>query len=294
MRKFKLILVAIFLLLSIGILAACDSYVPYPDDYFADMRLEDNTISQDANIRVMSANVLVHIKGWGGTPVAPRAQMFAESVKHYRPDVVALQEFCGCWYKRLPEQLADYSMLDTKNRDYTTMMYNNKTMRLIDQGILRYSKESNKNCRFVVWGAFERIADGKRVIVTSTHWDLGMEENKVEMRNTQIVELANLIDELASKYNAPVIAVGDFNAQEKTISEAAQSYIDFIAKANVIDSKFADGITARLSKDADYSAESYDHLFIKGEIQPITFGLLDKGYYDIVSDHPLIYLDAKI
>lgn len=267
----------------------------YPQWAFDNLKAENATRADGTDVRIMSANVLVHIKGWGGTPVRPRAQQFAEVLKHYLPDVVALQELCEVWHKMLIPQIADtYELMDEKKSDYTNMIYNTKTVKLVDNGILRYSKESNKRCRYVVWGVFEKLDSGKRFAVTSTHWDLGMEDKKVEMRNTQIEELDALIRQIEQDYQVPVFAAGDYNALEKDVNNAADSYQRFLSESKTTDSKFTEGIALNIGVNTTFEEESWDHIFIKGNVKPLGFTILANDFYDSMSDHYPIYLDAAL
>ncbi|MEG0546957.1 MAG: endonuclease/exonuclease/phosphatase family protein [Oscillospiraceae bacterium] len=267
----------------------------YPNWAFESLKKENAEMSKEANIRIMSSNVLVHIKGWGGIPVKPRAQQFAEVLHHYTPDVVALQEMCKDWYKLLPPQISDtYAMLDTKPADYTTMIYNTKTLKLLEQGIFRYTKESNKNCRFIVWGVFEKLETGEKFAVTSTHWDFGMQESKIEMRTVQVKEQSELVAKLANDYGVPVFTAGDFNSFEKEKKECADSYNEFLEISGMVDSKFVDGVEKKFGPKTTYETETWDHIFITGKVKPITFNILANDFYEDMSDHPMIYLDAKI
>lgn len=251
--------------------------------------------AEGSNVRIMSANVLVHIKGWGGTPVEPRAEVFSAMLSHYLPDVVALQEFCRDWHKLLPPQIEqDYEVVDNKKSDYTTMIYNKNTLNMIDSGVLRYSKESNKNCRFVVWGVFEKTATGERFAVTSTHWDFGMEEKKIEMRDAQVTELADLVKKLNTDYNAPVFACGDYNCYERDIENGAESYQKFAEVSGMRDSKFIDNITLNIGKAAAFEEESWDHIFVTDGAEIKSFSILAEDYSKEFSDHFPIFTDAKI
>lgn len=256
---------------------------------------ENSDRAEGSNVRIMSANVLVHIKGWGGTPVEPRAKVFAQMLNNYLPDVVALQEVCRDWHKYLPSQIEDtYELVDTKKSDYTTMIYNKKALKMIDSGVLRYSKESNKNCRFVVWGVFERIETGEKFAVTSTHFDLGMEEKKVEMRNTQIQELSELVEKLKTDYDVPVFACGDYNCFEYDKENGAESYQKFIDVSTMRDAKFVDGIIKNIGTATTFEEESWDHIFITDNVIINSFNILATDYYEVMSDHFPIYVDAKV
>ena len=119
MRKYNTFLIVILVAILAVVLSGCalsakDCYV-FGDEEFKELWKEDNSKLDESAFRIMSANVLVHIKDWGGEPVKPRAHRFAEAVKHYAPDVIGMQEMCSEWYKYLLPQLSDYQVIEKKN-----------------------------------------------------------------------------------------------------------------------------------------------------------------------------------
>ena len=97
------------------VLSPEDCYV-FSQEEFVSLYKEDNSFSDSEAIRIMSANLLVHFKDWGGSPVKPRAHRFAQAVKHYAPDVIGAQEMCGDWYKYLlPQIKEDYQVVEDRN-----------------------------------------------------------------------------------------------------------------------------------------------------------------------------------
>lgn len=295
MKKKSLVIVAtIILTLLTFSLTACkkDLTKIYPDWAFDGLRQEDASFAEGANVRVMSANVLVHISGWGGTPVQQRAEMFSALLQHYSPHVVGLQEYCEDWNTMLPQLNSDYKLLNTTRQDYTTMIYNTKTVNLLEQGILRYSKESNKNCRFVVWGLFELKESQKRFVVTSTHWDFGMESKKVQMRTTQANELSSLIKELAEKYSATVFATGDYNVLRDSKNDGSESYDYFLKTSGCTDSK---NVAEQLKIGTTFKENNaWDYIFTYNNPKILKFEALANRFFDDISDHSFIYVDSKI
>lgn len=97
-------------------------------------------------------------------------------MKHYAPDVIGMQEMCSEWYKYLLAQLSDYQVIEKKNslfmENRSAIIYNTSKLNLIESGLKKYTKGDKNGCRAVTYGVFERISDGKRIIVTSTHLDL--------------------------------------------------------------------------------------------------------------------------
>lgn len=69
----------------------------------------------DADVRIMSANLLVSYKSWGGEPVKPRAKQFTEFVQKTAPDVIGAQEVCGDWHACLKANLPNYEIVHPQN-----------------------------------------------------------------------------------------------------------------------------------------------------------------------------------
>ena len=196
------------------------------------------SLATGADIRVMSYNTLVDNDeangGWSwGKPLANRAEKAAAAINHYKPDVIGLQENNYNWHVALRKLLPDYdyvnadvpmmSPLEKKEslgkKDWmcTTMMYNTKTLELVDRELYGYS------CNY--WGCIQRMrylsmalfkvkATGEMFVFTSTHFDA---ENKADGRGqanrvTQAGEMAENIQRYKETYGCPIISTGDFNS----------------------------------------------------------------------------------
>ena len=155
-------------------------------------------------------------------------------MKHYAPDVIGMQEMCSEWYKYLLAQLSDYQVIEKKNslfmENRSAIIYNTSKLNLIESGLKKYTKGDKNGCRAVTYGVFERISDGKRIIVTSTHLDLirmkDYEKEKSIMLS-QVDELFEIIDSLKAKYaNVPIFMTGDYNSMEHENSRFAGTEYD--------------------------------------------------------------------
>ncbi len=60
--------------------------------------LEKSLFQNNSDIRVMSSNLLVGYKSWGGKPVKPRAKQYISLIEKFAPDVIGIQEMCDGWY----------------------------------------------------------------------------------------------------------------------------------------------------------------------------------------------------
>ena len=303
MKKFKRIaFLGLVFSISLFSLVGCSpkTGVMLPSWAYDGLMSEDSELVADANLRIMSYNVLV--AAWGGDDLLPesmsnkssvRAEMLSKVLAHYTPDVVGLQEFCESWHKSFKGYMGDYAMTLTKNSNYTTIIYNTKTVKLLESDVLEFSKHNSKKMRYVNWALFERLESKQKFIVLNSHLDFG--KNK-DMQEVQIKEYANLVLDLEKKYNCPIFALGDYNAMEKNEKEASDIYKSFMDISKAKDAKYDyDNIVKLCGSECKYEDESWDHIFIKGDsVLPTAFNVLSNKFYTSLSDHYPIYVDVKL
>lgn len=270
-----------------------------PEWVYASMDAEDNSYIGGASLRIMSYNVLV--EAWGGDdivgvptsePTMVRADMFGYMLKHYKPDVVGLQEVCEKWHKYLPDFMGNYRMLAKKSSNYTTMIYNTETLELIENGMHKFSEHTSGLMRYIVWGLFKEKASGKEFIVTTTHLDFG--ENKKEIQQKQIEETKELVSELTARFDVPAFITGDFNALEYSEEDASDVYKAMLKDGYSFDAKFVEGIVKRSKSEESFALESWDHIFVKGDAKVTSFTILDREIYDSMSDHYPVFAEVVL
>lgn len=280
----------------------------YPENF---EEMLENSYSQrnaETDIRIMSFNMLVHIAGWGGTPVEPRAKMFTAVLDKYAPDVIAAQEVCSDWHKVLKANIFDdYEVIHPKinvfSYNKTPIFYNKNSLKLLESGYVPFSVGDDNGCRAVTWGLFEIRSTGKKIIVTDTHLDLirsGKEKEQLAIMNTQADELIELTERLFSQYNCPLIACGDYNSQENGTDLSGNPLGEFAAceiyeklAAAMTDVKYSEDVNIISHKDNVYEP-TWDHIFSKGDVAPNDFFILSDDIYLQMSDHYAIIADIKI
>lgn len=260
-------------------------------------------LTDGADIRIMSANILVRYKGWGGTPVKSRALMFAEVLNKYKPDVAAIQEACSDWHKCIEKTVGDtYEFVqprfDLFRTSLTTMIYNKNTLNLVDSGRVKYSQGDGPQHRAITWAVFETKEDGKRFAAISTHFDLLRlkdTEKEYDIIFSQAEELFSFIDELSEKYDCPVFSAGDYNACETQgdIGEAAGVLIYEKVAEKLSDVKY-------MTENRMYGTEigendpCWDHIFLSGNAEIKAFRILSDSYLSPLSDHYPIFTDISL
>ena len=283
----------------------------YPEGFEEALAEYDFSRGEDVDVRVMSYNILAHMKSWGGSPVPPRAKMLIKIIEETTPDVMGVQEMSSDWHKALGENLPEgYEVLhpdiDILNKNKSPIIYNKEKLELIESGYQAYKEGDENGCRAITWGLFTVKKTGKYVIVTNTHLDLireGKEEKELEIMNKQADELIAKIEELYSQYSCAVIACGDYNCMESGDIPDYSGKAQGVYAAEVIykklagyftDAKYCDGAVLSCRDVQVASAPTWDHIFVKGDAVARTFFVLDGEEFENLSDHYAIFADFKL
>lgn len=262
----------------------------------------DASLANDAEIRIMSANLLVGYKSWGGWEVKPRAKMFCEVLDTYKPDVIGLQEVCDGWFAALRNMPDGYKIITPLATgvfvNMTALAYNSNTLELIENGKIVFNEGNNPRLRRVVWGLFEVKTTGKRFVATSTHFDLMSSDGDSEKKSimqSEADKFIKLSNELREKYSVPVISTGDYNAMERTPEtrpvDAPEIY-EYLADT-FTDCKFA-AENRKCGNAWALEQPVYDHIFLNGEAKVKNYELLSGDYLSTMSDHYPIYADIEL
>jgi endonuclease/exonuclease/phosphatase family metal-dependent hydrolase len=194
--------------------------------------------------RIMFYNILFMGSASGYTfPPEARDYLQIEMLKLYRPDVVGFQEFrtgtiVGVNGETIGERDRFMAMLDelgyvptilqgderidnaTKSC-YVPVYYNPETTELIESDFYTYASQSNnmpkdyfntpqsiRDTKSMTWAVFKEKASGRQYIVVNTHM-AGQSEN---LSDCQAMEAIATINELCSRYDAPLFMGGDLNS----------------------------------------------------------------------------------
>lgn len=273
-----------------------------PDGFDQAMQQVDST-KQDDEVRIMTSNLLVHYKSWGGTDARPRAKMFFETVHTYQPDVIGVQEVSDQWYDCLMRNKGNYEMLYPVSTGalmrMTALMYNADTLNLIGKGQMKYDEGNDARLRRAVWGIFESKETGKQFAVISTHFDC-IRENEEELMlsymKTQVKQINEISDSIKEEYGVPVFCVGDFNTMNQgegvnPIMDAPEIYEELCR--TLTDTRLV--AQEKASGDAlDADAPTWDHIFLNGEAQINRYAIVSPQALSEMSDHYPIFADVLI
>lgn len=273
-----------------------------PDGFDQGMQQVDSS-KQNDEVRIMTSNLLVHYKSWGGTDARPRAKMFFETVNIYKPDVIGVQEVSGQWHNCLMRNKGNYKMLYPVSTGalmrMTALMYNTDTLNLIDKGQMKYDKGNDARLRRAVWGIFESKATGKKFAVISTHFDCirtDEEELMLSYMKTQTKQINEISDSIKEEYGVPVFCVGDFNT--KNSGEG----VDPVMDAPEIYEELCKTLTdTRLIAEENASGDAlgaddptWDHIFLNGEAKINRYAIVSPETLSGMSDHYPIFADITL
>lgn len=282
----------------INIRGNCNGYT-VPPGFTNSMITADSGRSPLTYARIMSANLLANYASWGGSDAHSRAKMFFGVLDKYRPDVVAVQEMSNQWYCCIAKNNGDYNLVYPISSGIlyhmTGLMYNSKTVDLLDFGRREFTRGDDARMRRVVWGLFEDKKTKTRYVVTSCHFDLirdGIEKKELSVMQTQAIEQIAIAQKLYEKFDCPVFAAGDFNAMDNGAygnKYYAPGVYETLA-AHLTDTKY----TACFKTQGDsrsVNKPTFDHIFYKGSATVNRYAILSDNVMNKMSDHFVIFAD---
>ena len=196
------------------------------DGVYLETDLKSNNVaalSEGADVRVMTANVLTSWWGEDTDPTIPpaiqRAEIMAAMLMLYKPDVVGLQEAQTPLMNAMKPYLEllktqyglEYSQLHESHQgkqNLTSVLYRSDVLSVGEKGIEVFSYWSGGyHMRNISWTVFQKGA--KKFMVANTHWAWEDEERS----GLSSAEHTAFIQEMTAKYNFPIFSTGDFNAK---------------------------------------------------------------------------------
>ena len=255
----------------------------------------------DAQMRVMSVNILAEYETWGGKiPVEERKEIFFSMLETYRPDVLGLQEFSPAWH----DALADYAHADewelvtfpNPNASaippcvFSLILYRKARFDRVDAGMRYYSRFNNNKCRCCSWVVLRDRETGREFCMISTHWD----GKDTPDTMTQVAEMCEVVNEMRRR-GLPVFTTGDFNSNEVTAA-----YPKLLADCEMQDVKFtAERLLNRIGSWHDLgcptpSYYSCDHITATKDVTVRQFETLIHNRQIWGSDHSWLVADVSL
>ena len=175
---------------------------------------------EKTDLRILSYNILAQI--FNHQPLTEfRVDGIVRTIKHLAPDIAGLQEVDKFWYKTLEKPLEPYRFVKQKSPEQQgnvscNIIYDSRRYRQLDGGVLKFT---DLWLRCFHWALFEDMTNGRRFIVSNTHWAL-----TAEKRTDNAKVMAKYVRMLEKKYRVPVICTGDFNC--RTYNQELQLFLE--------------------------------------------------------------------
>lgn len=278
---------------------------------------------EGANLRVMTNNIWdkpCNTDAWKelGEDCSNNVRLkeIAKVYMAYEPDVLALQEMNYYFLNYLVEKInegdkhykvADRYVTGSAYRNFTPIIYNTKTVKLLDSDSHVFRYASNSNSKSYTWGYFEQKKTGNHFIVFSTHlwWQKDKNYPKSSYyREKQIAEICSKADELIEKYDCPCFIMGDFNCTASSKEYGTLSTLGFSDCYNTA-TQYAENSCGRFvcnSQTFSYKVtssgyqKSIDHIAAKNlrQSEVLTYDYVTPTFYGKLSDHAPLYVDVSL
>ena len=202
--------------------------------FVTDLATESQPLTDGADLRVMSSNVLAY--HWGESvdpsiyPVATRCEIYAGVLLRYQPDVIGLQETDDPWMDALPYYLRvmrqkdgiEYTHQLRKAQNgsamvinFSSVLYRSDRYHLDASGceIFAANYQASLCQRVGAWIKLTSKNDpAKQLVLINSHWAHETEERILSCVN----EEAALVDRLEKQYpGVPIFCTADYNSDPK-------------------------------------------------------------------------------
>lgn len=150
-------------------------------------------------------------------PMESRNQMQAELHFEYLPDVIGLQENAACvgtYHTRMKKfgySPVPITPTNSNKQDYTAMLYRADKLEIVKCGYHLYDDGAGDKSKSVSWAVFKDKASGDVFAVGSTHFYWTSDDLGKSARIKDAAQLAEVVKDITTKYNCPMIVGGDFN-----------------------------------------------------------------------------------
>ncbi len=189
----------------------------------------------DVNLRILDDNIWDYSsekfpEAWKKLGVDPRddnrAPQFAQLVRAYMPDIVALQEYSTHMHNRFYPRIQKYGYTIAYEGEgpwnNTPIFYNKDNIELIKVNYVLYSPSrwSNIGSKSFTSVVLKHKATGKIFALINTHlWWMGesRQAGSTNARAAQVRLMMAEADVLKDEYDCPLFVTGDMNCYENTI-----------------------------------------------------------------------------
>ncbi len=253
-------------------------------------------------MRIMTMNI------WGdyfGNEVETRfSGIYAAAVK-YSPDILGLQEMTESWYKSdLLQKLTDYRAVAFEE-NFVPLLFKKDKFDLLECGYEQYNDTPDPS-KGITWAVLKEKETDKIIAAFNTHF-WWMERNAAddELRRQNAEQLYNRMMLVKKLYGADIVAFGDLNSREDSLSIQYLESVGLYTSYKLTD-KFSknsswhrnpergeDGLYHGKTTDEDMSV-SLDHILLeKGKLCVLEQRVVEDQYILDATDHSPVYIDIE-
>lgn len=237
---------------------------------------------------VMTYNIRLNVQSDGENWWENRKDKVAALMNYYEADFIGAQEVQHEQLEYLLKTLPHYSSIGVGRDDgktageYSCILYNNKIYKPVEQSTFWLSQTPDKVSmgwdavcnRVCTYGLFEHIKTKKKVWVFNTHFDHVGDTARFESAKL-IIEL---VKQLTSQQNYPVVFTGDFNSQP---TDAPVQYISQYLKNTRMISEmppYGPEATWNAFKFNEVPKGWIDHVFVSKAVTVQKYAVLTDSY----------------
>ena len=248
-----------------------------------------------SNLRVMTQNILIANAPEGPWPMKDRASRMIEAINKLQPDFAGFQEVDPTWFSLLADKIAPWKFaVNPYDENMCAVIYDSRKYRQIDGGVFALTNKAELKIRCLRWTLLENIQNGKKFIITNTHWfvDALQRAKNAEMMTKYLKVLTKRFPGI------PFFCTGDFNSQvdykEFCDMMKAVGFKDSVASAAVAENrKF--GSSYNTSNKKLFTDRSHvDHIIVSGSVKVLSAKMFVGGSLFGISDHLPVVADFEI
>jgi len=291
--------------------------IPIPDTFKYEGTLKAQRIfelEKNANLRIMTNNVWNNDNNnttWSALgencSAEVRSKGFVTCYMAFEPDVINFQEMTTKMLGLILDEFTanGYSYAATETTKHVNIIYNTKTLKLLDHGKVVYDYGCDGKSKGYAWAHFEHKATGKKFVSVSTHQWWKSESDQIgsdAWREKQSTEVSKKCVELAKTYNCPVFLGGDFNTSPQTkaynniLAEGMKSCFDTALAKDDARGHHSCGPEGFARGSKGTNAQAIDHMFQYnlGASTLNSFRRAEPYFFVKLSDHSPIYVDVVL
>ena len=249
-----------------------------------------------SNLRVMTQNILIANAPEGPWPMKDRAARMIEAINKLQPDFAGVQEVDPIWFSLLADKIAPWKFArNPYDENMCAIIYDSRKYRQIDGGVFALTKnKAELKIRCLRWTLLENIQNGKKFIITNTHWFV---DTPRRTKNAEV--MTKYLKVLSKRFpGIPFFCTGDFNSQleykEFRDMMKAVGFKDAVASAAVTENRNFGSSFNTSNKKLFTDRSHVDHIIVSGNVKVLSAKLFIGGSLFSTSDHLPVVADFEI